>query len=80
MFKVNNKKHQNDVIGVVLVSLLLTLNIFHAFFLQCFIVDFEQVNACWEINFIYPGIIIYLTSTRWSEWTFWLHKLLFNIL
>ena len=32
MFKVNNKKHQNDVNDVVLVFLLLTLNIFHTFF------------------------------------------------
>ena len=38
MFKVNNKDtkttpHQNDANGVVLVSLLLTLNIFHTFVL-----------------------------------------------
>ena len=32
MFKVNNKKYQNDVIDVILVFLLLPLNIFHAFF------------------------------------------------
>ena len=32
MFKVNKKKHQNDAIDVVLVSLLLTLNIFHILF------------------------------------------------
>ena len=32
MFKVNNKKHQDDVIDVILVFLLLTLNIFHTFF------------------------------------------------
>ena len=35
MFSVNKKKHQNDVIDVVLVFLLLTLNIFHTFF-WCF--------------------------------------------
>ena len=40
MFKVNNK----DTDGVGLVSLLLTLNIFHTF------VNFEQVNAGWEVN------------------------------
>ena len=32
MFKVNNKKKQNDVYDVVPVFLLLTLNIFHNFF------------------------------------------------
>ena len=32
MFKVNNKKHQNDATDVVLVFLLFTLNIFHTFF------------------------------------------------
>ena len=37
MLKVNKKEHQNDtiVIGVVLMSLLLTLNIFHVLF-YCF--------------------------------------------
>ena len=33
MFKGNNKDFQNDAIGVVFVSLLLTLNIFHTFVL-----------------------------------------------
>ena len=47
MFKVNNKKHQNDVTDVVLVFSLLTLNIFHTF-LQCFCCYFEQVNISWE--------------------------------
>ena len=32
MFKVSNKKYQDDVIDVILVFLLLTLNIFHTFF------------------------------------------------
>ena len=32
MFKVNNKKYQDDVIDVILVFLLLTLNMFHTFF------------------------------------------------
>ena len=32
LFKVNNKRHQNEAIGVILVSLLLTLNIFHTLF------------------------------------------------
>ena len=44
MFKVNNKKTQNDVSDVVLVFLLLTLNIFHIFS-SVSIVDFDQVNV-----------------------------------
>ena len=41
MAKVNNK--ENDVTDVIL----LTMNIFHTFF-SVSIVDFEQVNVCWE--------------------------------
>ena len=37
-----------DVIGVVLVFLFLTSNIFHTFF-WC-IVNFDQVNASWEVT------------------------------
>ena len=40
MFKVNNK----DTRMTSMTSLLLTLNVFHTFFLV-FIVDFEQVNV-----------------------------------
>ena len=39
--------NKNNVIDVVLVFLLLTLNIFHAFF-SVSSVDFEQVNVSWE--------------------------------
>ena len=46
MFKVNNKDTRTTP-GVVLVSLLLTLNIFHTLF-SVSIVDFEQVNADWD--------------------------------
>ena len=42
MFEVNNK-------DVVLVSLLLTLNIFHTLFSSISIVNFEQVNVGWVI-------------------------------
>ena len=42
MFKADNK----DTNGVVLVSLLLTLNIFHTFS-SVSIVNFEQVNTGW---------------------------------
>ena len=34
MFKVNKKKHQNDISDVFLVFLLLTLNIFHTLILD----------------------------------------------
>ena len=42
MFKVNNKGTRMTS----LVSLLLTLNIFHTFFSAC-LVNFEEVNAGW---------------------------------
>ena len=53
MLKVNNKNTRNDAISVVLVSLLLTLNIFHTLS-SVFIVNFEKVNADWgfRIDFI----------------------------
>ena len=40
------KRHQNDATRVVLVSLLLTLNIFHTLYCAS-IVNFEKVNAGW---------------------------------
>ena len=40
-------REKNHAIDVVLVSLLLTLNIFHTFF-SVSIVEFEQVNVFWE--------------------------------
>ena len=50
MLIVNKKKrHQNDIIDVFLVSLLLTLNIFLTFSTVS-IVDFEQINVCWGSN------------------------------
>ena len=50
MFKVNNKKHQSKVVNnVVLVSLLLTLNIFPPFFIFS-IVNFEQIFAAKELE------------------------------
>ena len=41
MFKVDYKKKQNDATGVVLVTLLLTLNV------SVSLVNFYQVNAGW---------------------------------
>ena len=52
MFKVNTKNTRTDVIDVVLLFLLLTLNTSHTFF-QCFYVDLEQVN----INWVFPSLI-----------------------
>ena len=48
MFKVNNKDTRMTPManGIVLVSLLLTLNIFHTLF-YCFVVNFEKVIAAW---------------------------------
>ena len=46
MLKVNNKKHQNDVIDIVLVFLWLTFNIFTPFSIVS-IVGFEHVNVSW---------------------------------
>ena len=57
MFKANQKKKKKreaDVIDVVLLYLLLTLNIFHIF--SCvFIVDFEQVN----VSSVLPVLVFY---------------------
>ena len=47
MFKVSNKTPERELIDVVLVFLLLTLNNFTTFS-KVSIVDFEQVNAGWE--------------------------------
>ena len=47
MFKVNNKDTRTTP-GIVLVSLLLTLNIFHTLF-SAFIVNFGQVIAGWDV-------------------------------
>ena len=40
--------NQDNVIDVVLVFLLLTLNVDFAQYSGTPIVDFEEVNACWE--------------------------------
>ena len=52
MFKVNNKGYEIDANGVVLVSLLLTLTIFHTLFYSLSIVNFEHVIASW-LNIYY---------------------------
>ena len=47
MFKVNNKDTRTTP-GVILVSLLLTLNIFHTLFFSVSVVNFEHLNADWD--------------------------------
>ena len=48
MFKVNYKiTRMTSLISVVLVSLILALNRFHCYGVS--IVNFEQVNAGWEV-------------------------------
>ena len=44
------QRHQSDVIDVVLVSLLLTLNKFFTL-LWCFRIDFKQRDTDWDIKF-----------------------------
>ena len=48
MFKVNNKKKQNDVNDVVLIFLIVNLKTYFTLFSSVSIVDLEQVNVCWE--------------------------------
>ena len=43
-----HKNHQDNVIDVVLVSLVLTLNADFAQYSGASIVDFKEVNAGWE--------------------------------
>ena len=54
----------NNVNGVVLMSLLLTLNIFYTFF-SVFIVYFEQVNVCWVVK--NPNSHLQYPSTVWQN-------------
>ena len=45
------QRHQNDAIGIILVSLLWTLNIFHTLS-WCFYVNFEHVTAKWRKSYL----------------------------
>ena len=47
------QRHQNNANGIVLVSLLITLNIFHNFS-SVSIVNFEPVSTSWEDSARYP--------------------------
>ena len=65
--------------------LLLTLNIFHAFF-SVSVVDFEQVNVSWavftQIFSIYTtlsiDVIAFLLMVLYEEYRQWSHKILHN--
>ena len=59
MFKVNNKDNNKDANGVVLVSLLLTLNIFHIL-LWCFHRKSRLGNF---LNPLVPDVLYKLTHT-----------------
>ena len=68
MFKVYNKDTgtQNDANGVVLLSLLLILNIFHTFS----IVNFEHVIASWVVDRIATSLNPFHTSdVLFSQWS-----------
>ena len=58
LFKINNKKHQNDDSDVVLVSLLLILNRFHTYCSHITIVNLGEVKASSKCSssFQYLGV------------------------
>ena len=60
MFKVN------DLIDVILVFLLLTLNIFLIIFIIS-IVDFEQENVSWDVPFLCPWKQRDIEMEQWRE-------------
>ena len=52
MFKVNIKDTRKMSNVTLLVSLLLTLNIFHTFLYSVSFVEFEQVSADWQLRYV----------------------------
>ena len=52
MFKVNIKDTKKMSIVALLVSLLLTLNIFHTFLYSVSFVEFEQLSADWQLRYV----------------------------
>ena len=52
MFKVNIKDTRKMSIVALLVSLLLTLNIFHTFLYSVSFVEFEQLSADWQLRYV----------------------------
>ena len=52
MFKVNIKDTRKMSIVALLVSLLLTLNIFHTFLYSVSFIEFEQLSADWQLRYV----------------------------
>ena len=52
MFKVNIKDTKKMSIVALLVSLLLTLNIFHTFLYSVSFIEFEQLVANWQLRYV----------------------------
>lgn len=53
------KSIQNDVIEVVLVCLVLTLNVFHTLFKHVSVIEFEQVNTVQTLDLTPNSLICY---------------------
>ena len=52
MFKVNIKDTRKMSNVTLLVSLLLTLNIFHTFLYSVFFIEFKQLSADWQLRYV----------------------------
>ena len=52
MFKVNIKDTRKMSNVTLLVSLLLTLNIFHTFLYSVSFIEFEQLSADWQLRYV----------------------------
>ena len=52
MFKINIKDTKKMSIVALLMSLLLTLNIFHTFLYSVSFIEFEQLSADWQLRYV----------------------------
>ena len=52
MFKVNIKDTRKTSNVALLVSLLLTLNIFHTFLYSVSFIEFKQLSADWQLRYV----------------------------
>ena len=69
MLKVKTLRLQNNVIDFVVVSFLLTLNIFYKFFSVSIHLFFEQVNVFWDI----------LMKRLWTLFTSYVTGFIYNL-
>ena len=69
MFKVNIKDTRKMSNVALLVSLLLTLNIFHNFLYSVSFVEFEQLSADWQLRYV---VILDINRTCLSFVNLWL--------